>query len=320
MSANLLVSVSCVTFNQVKYIQACLDGFLIQQGDFDLEILIHDDASTDGTREIIEAYQKKYPAIIKPIYQQENQYSKGVRGFMARYNFTRASGKYLALCEGDDYWTSEHKLQKQLTFLEAHPEYALCFHKVDVEGGDDYMVLPQEHETITDLAAKGNYIRTPSVMFRTAYAHMPESHADSPLGDLFVYLYVAQFGKLKYLNESMAVYRKQVGSWSTQQQHTRIVNTIRSMEVIHDAINNLPDVQQILKGRVFGFLKKVIGELSTDDLARIQYSNFWKHEVEQYLLNEVKHWRKQAIQHTQSKTLIQELLRRSKTKWWKSKF
>src|SRR5690606_25359461 len=103
------------------FIRQCLDGIFMQKCNFEYEILIHDDASTDDTQKIIKEYQQKYPEIIKPILQTENQYSKGVRGIMARFNFPRAKGKYIALCEGDDYWTDPLKLQKQIDFLENNP-------------------------------------------------------------------------------------------------------------------------------------------------------------------------------------------------------
>src|SRR5690554_4131282 len=125
---NPLVSISCITYNHAPYIRQCLEGFLMQQCDFEYEILIHDDASTDGTSDIIREYQEKYPNIIKPIIQTENQWSQGVRGIMARFNFPRAKGKYIALCEGDDYWTDPLKLQKQVDFLEENENYSFCFH------------------------------------------------------------------------------------------------------------------------------------------------------------------------------------------------
>lgn len=121
----ILVSISCITYNHAPYIRQCLDGFLMQQCNFDYEILIHDDASTDGTQEIIREYQEKYPDIIKPLIQKENQWSKGIRSMNATFNFPRAQGKYIALCEGDDYWTDPYKLQKQVDFLEANPYYSL---------------------------------------------------------------------------------------------------------------------------------------------------------------------------------------------------
>lgn len=123
-----LVSICSITYNHAPYIRQCLDGFLMQKTNFKYEIIIHDDASTDGTTEIIKEYAEKYPDLITPIFQSENQYSKGVRGFYARFVFPRAKGKYIALCEGDDYWTDPLKLQKQVDFLEANPEYVMCSH------------------------------------------------------------------------------------------------------------------------------------------------------------------------------------------------
>jgi glycosyltransferase involved in cell wall biosynthesis len=122
MTNDPLVSICCITYNHEKYIQQCLEGFLIQKTTFLFEILIHDDASTDRTADIIREYETKYPDIIKPIYQTENQYSKGVI-VSAVYNWPRAKGKYIALCEGDDYWIDSYKLQKQVDFMEANPEY-----------------------------------------------------------------------------------------------------------------------------------------------------------------------------------------------------
>src|SRR5690554_1247666 len=123
----LLVSVCCLSYNHRPYIKDCLEGFVKQQCNFQFEVLIHDDASTDGTSDIIREYQKKYPNIIKPIIQTENQYQKGVAVNWV-YNFPRAQGKYIALCEGDDYWSDPLKLQKQVEVLENDPDCSLCFH------------------------------------------------------------------------------------------------------------------------------------------------------------------------------------------------
>ncbi len=123
-----MVSISCLTYNHAAYIRECLDGFLNQKCNFAFEVLIHDDASNDGTQEIIKEYQEKYPEIIKPYIQVENQFSKGRRGFNAKYNFSRAKGKYIAMCEGDDYWTDPLKLQKQVDFLEENKEFNFVGH------------------------------------------------------------------------------------------------------------------------------------------------------------------------------------------------
>jgi glycosyltransferase involved in cell wall biosynthesis len=143
-----LVSVCCITYNHEKYIREAIEGFLMQETSFPIEILIHDDASTDKTADIIREYEAKYPNIIKPIYQTENQYSKGV-GISATYQWPRAKGKYIALCEGDDYWTDPLKLQKQVDFLEANPEYGMVctdIYLIDDEDkalADNKMVLRQ---------------------------------------------------------------------------------------------------------------------------------------------------------------------------------
>ena len=126
-----LVSICSIAYNHEPYIRQCLDGFLKQKCNFAFEVLIHDDASTDGTTEIIREYEEKYPNIIKPIYEKENQWVKGRVGSVI-FNFPRAKGKYIALCEGDDYWTDPLKLQKQVEFLEANPEYVLTCHRYKV--------------------------------------------------------------------------------------------------------------------------------------------------------------------------------------------
>ena len=124
-----VVSICCLTYNHAPFIRKCLDGFLMQETSFPIEILIHDDASTDGTDKIIREYETKYPDIIFPVFEAENQYSKPGHQHMDLYNYTRAKGKYIAYCEGDDYWTDPLKLQKQVEFMETHPEYSVCWHR-----------------------------------------------------------------------------------------------------------------------------------------------------------------------------------------------
>ena len=128
MSQEIMVSVICNTYNHEKYIASALEGFVMQKTNFAFEILVHDDASTDSTADIIRDFEKKYPDLILPIYQTENQYSRG-GGITKRFQIPRARGKYLAFCEGDDYWTDPLKLQKQVTFMELHYEYSVCFHR-----------------------------------------------------------------------------------------------------------------------------------------------------------------------------------------------
>ena len=121
-----LVSIVCDVYNHEPYLRKCLDGFVMQETTFPFEILIHDDASSDHSSDIIHEYEKRYPALFKPIYQKVNQYSKGVK-IWATIQFPRAKGKFIAICEGDDYWTDPLKLQKQVDFLEKNKDIGLCF-------------------------------------------------------------------------------------------------------------------------------------------------------------------------------------------------
>ncbi len=127
-----MVSIVCDVYNHEQYLRQCLDGLIMQIVNFSYEILIHDDCSTDHSVEIIKEYVEKYPHLFKPIYQKENQYSKGI-SIWQTIQFPRAKGKYVAICEGDDFWTDPHKLQKQVDFLESHPDFSMCCHGADIQ-------------------------------------------------------------------------------------------------------------------------------------------------------------------------------------------
>ncbi len=213
MSVSLVkVSILCITYNHKDYIRQCLDGFLMQEANFEYEIIINDDASTDGTQEIIKEYQKKYPGKIRAVLQKENQHSRGGRSFFIRFLFPKARGKYLALCEGDDFWTDPKKLQKQVDFLDKRPDYVICFHPVRVffengERKDSVYPNPNEESDFTlSGLLKANFIQTNSVMYRKqnyekiAIGLMP--------GDWYLHLYHAQFGKIGFIDKTMSVYRR----------------------------------------------------------------------------------------------------------------
>lgn len=133
-----LVSISVITYNHAPFLRQCLDGILMQEAPSCvpngtprcewMELLIHDDCSTDGTQDIIREYMEQYPDVIKPIFETENQYSKGGPWGSAVWGYPYMKGKYWASCEGDDAWTDPLKLQKQVDFMELHPEYSICFH------------------------------------------------------------------------------------------------------------------------------------------------------------------------------------------------
>lgn len=213
------VSILCITYNQGRFIRDALDGFIMQKTNFPFEVLIHDDASTDGTADIIREYAKKYPDIIKPILQTENQWSKG-KYVDKRFNWPRITGEYVAINEGDDYWTDPHKLQKQVDFLEAHPDYSVCFHPVRVvwdNGAHPDSIFPSKkhrfHKTTLELSdlLKHNFIQTNSVMYRWRRECI-DLYPDGILpGDWYVHLLHAQVGKIGFIPDVMSVYRRNDG-------------------------------------------------------------------------------------------------------------
>ena len=127
MQRKPLVTIFCLTYNHAPFIRKAFEGFLMQKTTFSFEIIVHDDASTDGTQEIIREYVQKYPTLFVPILQKENQYSQRINAF-DKYVRPKVRGKYIAFCEGDDYWISSDKLQKQIDYMEAHPDCAMTGH------------------------------------------------------------------------------------------------------------------------------------------------------------------------------------------------
>ena len=205
---NILVSIQCLAYNQEKYIRQCLDGFVMQETNFRFEAIVHDDASIDGTADIIREYSEKYPKIFKPIYETENQYSKGTLQSIMNNN---THGKYIAICEGDDYWTDPLKLQKQVDFLEAHPDYGLVYtaYREERNGilgkvimsdfGDDCL---REY-----LSHKGGIIATASTMFRADLYNKMSFDSHLPMGDVPLWIQLMHSSKAKFLSDDTTVYR-----------------------------------------------------------------------------------------------------------------
>ena len=230
---NVLVSICCLTFNHENYVRKTLDGFLMQKTDFKYEILIHDDASTDNTSKIIKEYEEKYPEIIKPIYQEENQHSKGVK-ITWTYQIPRAIGKYIAICEGDDYWTDPYKLQKQFDLMEKNKNCSVCCHKVgsiNADGSKTEGTFPNKQipdvlnqEEFVKEVANSYQFQTSSYFIRSEVlkqyvGNIPEFSSKMKVGDVGWLLMCAKEGALCYIDEEMSVYRRNVpGSWSDRQK------------------------------------------------------------------------------------------------------
>lgn len=217
-----LVSISCITYNHISYIRQCLDGFILQKTSFSFEVLIHDDASTDGTTDVIREYERIYPHIIKPIYEKENQWVKGKRGSIV-FNYPRAKGKYIALCEGDDYWTDPLKLQKQVDLMETYTNYSLCFHATNCVRADDvnivYNIIRKNKSdfNVCDLIlGGGGFMSTNSMLFPAKYIDdMPKWVSECPVGDLPLMLLLGTKGNVVYIDEIMSSYRVGAGGYTS---------------------------------------------------------------------------------------------------------
>ena len=207
-----LVSISCIAYNHESYIRQCLDGFLMQKTTFSFEILIHDDASTDNTTDIIREYERKYPDIIKPIYQKENQYSKGIP-ISATFNWPRAKGKYIAMCEGDDYGTDPLKLQKQVDFLEMHSNYSLVCGGYLYGNSREKIVLEKESISFDLDTYTKWYTKTLTVVFRKKFL---EDYMDN-IGlykysrDIHLFYYLLKKGRGYYSTDILGVYNVHEG-------------------------------------------------------------------------------------------------------------
>lgn len=232
-----LVSICCITYNHAPYIRECLDGFMMQKTRFPIEIIINDDASTDGTTEIIKEYEAQHPDIIKPIYQVENQYSKGVRGMYANFCFPRAQGKYIALCEGDDYWTDPLKLQKQVDFLESHPDYVMCSHRYNlyiqnkgVFQNDWYGNRTEGvNYNLNTLIHGGWFFHPLTVMFRSDKLDLDEYSQYKYSMDAVLFFHLLKKGEGYMMSDNMSVYRIHSGGvWSSIGLNNQIRNEFKA--------------------------------------------------------------------------------------------
>lgn len=214
-----LVSIRCFVYNHEPFLRQCLDGFIMQKTNFAFEAIVHDDASTDSSSAIIREYAEKYPMIIKPIYETENQYSKGDGSLFKIMNAAiHPDVKYIAICEGDDYWTDPYKLQKQFDFLESHPDYSLCFHNALVkwQKGEypDSKFANIEKRAYSDVEILGHWIiPTASVLLRKEilFSDLYNNAMQSKIfcfGDIIMFLSASKFGKLYGMDSVMSVYRK----------------------------------------------------------------------------------------------------------------
>lgn len=286
MADGIMVSVICNAYQHENVIRDALEGFVMQKTNFPFEVLIHDDASSDGTAAIIREYEEKYPEIIKPIYSKENQYSKR-DGSLPRLQYGRVKGKYIAFCEGDDYWTDPEKLQKQFDALEAHPEVDMCAHAASMRVGDELtrVISPSSEETLLSaeqvIAGGGGYFATNSLFYRaelqqTQYPFrkvLPFDYSLQILGSLR--------GGIWFLPDNMSVYRylSSATSWTSKMKTdsakravhlNRVVKMLSQLdvdtdrryhEVIQERVDKLSLKALLLEGKYREVLKEHKEEL-----------------------------------------------------------
>ncbi len=233
------LSVIIITYNHEKYIKECLDSILSQKTDFDLEILLGEDDSEDRTREICIEYAEKYPEKISLFLHDRNNViyvnGKPTGNYNFIYSITKARGEYIAICEGDDYWIDDCKLQKQVDALEKHKEHSICFHDVvecyeDSKKSNFLACKKQKEVTLLQDILQRNYIPTCSVVFRNQnITNIPHWFVKSMAGDWLLHLINAQYGSILYIDKVMGVHRIHQGCiWSS---NTHIKNILTSLEI-----------------------------------------------------------------------------------------
>ena len=221
-SGGPLVSVIVVTFQHSRYIRKCLDGIVMQVTDFPIEVIVGEDSSTDDTREICIEYAEKYSDKIRLfLHNRENNIvidGRPTGRFNFLYNLSKSKGKYIALCEGDDYWTDPLKLQKQVDFLEANEEFSGCFHNTlkfnETEGKLQpipYRTYDKKKFTFKDTISEISPFHTSSFLFRNDALFFLDDYKNIQSGDMALFSTIAMSGYLFLIDELMSVYRINTG-------------------------------------------------------------------------------------------------------------
>lgn len=242
-----LVSVRLMTFNHEQYIKQAIEGILMQQANFIIELVIGDDFSNDSTLTIIKSYVSTERVQFKILDRKIGDVYSVTRQVKGRlYNFAdileNCTGKYIALLDGDDYWTDPNKLQKQVDFLETHPDYSMCFHQADLlfEDGTTRKCNYFDKDLtlgFKDLVNK-NVVSTASCVFRNSFQTMPEWFYNLQAGDWGLHLLNAERGKIYYMNDTMSVYRMHQGGLWTKLTYREVESrNIKNLQTLNEAFN-----------------------------------------------------------------------------------
>ncbi|KAA0893322.1 glycosyltransferase [Oryzomonas rubra] len=276
------LSVLMITYNHEKYIAQALDSILMQKVNFDYEIVIGEDCSTDNTRSILLEYHEKYPGKIRLLLPEKNL---GMTNNFVT-TFKSCTGDYIALLEGDDYWTSSDKLQDQVDFLDAHPSCAICFHNSE-EFYDDgtkpswnYCAdNQQEISSLKDLLLYCNFIPTCSALFRNRlFEDFPDWYYTLGMGDWTLHILNAQHGDIGYINRVLGRHRHHVGGvWSLRNQVRNILDVINAYNVVDEYLNHV--YTSIVNDKISIYyyqLAQIQGDISLVDGIKYLYISFVK--------------------------------------------
>ncbi|HRE41344.1 MAG TPA: glycosyltransferase [Ignavibacteria bacterium] len=277
----MLVSIICNFYNHEKFVSQTINSFLSQKKNFEFEILLHDDCSNDSTPNILREFENYYPNLIKVIYQKENQYLKGINVW-TEIQFPRAKGKYIALCDGDDYWTDPYKLQKQVDYLENNPDCAFTCHSVHIlnESGNaiPWKVFEKAKEIIlTEDIIKAHFIPTLSLVFRTSIVNkIPSWFNKIQSGDIALELILSTYGYGFYFFNNMGVYRFS-GSGITITYSLEFYKFIQNKIYLYCKFNEFSNnkFKEILNNRIIAIISYYVKNNSSDSKLKILINSLY---------------------------------------------
>ena len=268
-SKDVLVSINCLVYNHEPFLRKCLDGFLMQETTFAFEVIVHDDASTDGSTDIIREYAKSFPDIIKPMYEEENQFSENGAFALEKRMFQASSptSKYIALCEGDDYWADPHKLQRQFEALEKYPACSFCstgFRIVKKDGNNEDVTIYDNGSDVSFYGIESwtkKWVHQPLTLFirKDVYDFcMEELSKYYRPKDAHVIYYLFKKGRCVYIPCCMGVYNESgLGVWSSKSYSQQIAMNLKVRRDLYKNNGNDPDVYPPYMLYIFTNLKNL---------------------------------------------------------------
>lgn len=260
-----ILTIYCLAYNHGNYIKKTLEGFIRQKTEYKFKVIVHDDASTDDTAKIIKEYADKFPDIISPIFQIENQYSKGVK-IVNEFITPRLEGKYIAVCEGDDYWCDENKIQIQIDYMENNQDCALCVHNTEFMNEDGtsmgkfFNKFNEERDFSTDeliRASDGGFFHLSSFLYRLEdRLNYPSEFYIKGVGDYPLTIYLSTKGRVHYIDKVMSKYRvMSKGSW-TQRINSSKKSKKKHLESMIAGIKAMDEATDYIYHESFVFAEK----------------------------------------------------------------